>query len=87
MLKKGYSYGNGVDFSRVALNQARGFLAEFNPYTAFYTIGIGNKDNWKHLKELSEAHGYDQRDDWRRITYPDGKIKIHSSKICCTEKC
>lgn len=58
-LQKGYSYGNGVDFSRVALNQARGFLAEYNKnaYTAFYTIGIGNKDNWKHLKELTQAHG------------------------------
>ena len=58
-LQKGYSYGNGVDFSRVALNQARGFLSNFNgnSYTAFYTIGIGNKDNWKHLKELTQAHG------------------------------
>ena len=58
-LQKGYSYGNGVDFSRVALNQARGFLSLYNEnaYTAFYTIGIGNKDNWKHLKELTQAHG------------------------------
>ena len=58
-LQKGYSYGNGVDFSRVALNQARGFLTKFNSnsYTAFYTIGIGNKDNWKHLKELTQEHG------------------------------
>lgn len=79
-LQKGYSYGNGVDFSRVALNQARGFLAEFNPYTAFYTIGIGNKDNWKHLKELSEAHGYDQRDDWRRIKYKNGDLKFIRAK-------
>ena len=58
-LQKGYSYGNGVDFSRVALNQARGFLSLYNEnaYTAFYTIGIGDKDNWKHLKELTQAHG------------------------------
>ena len=25
-LEKGYSYGNGVDFSRIALNQARGLF-------------------------------------------------------------
>lgn len=69
-LQKGYSYGNGVDFSRVALNQARGFLAEYNEdsYTAFYTIGIGNKENWKHLKELTQAHGPSEftGDDHRR---------------------
>ena len=69
-LQKGYSYGNGVDFSRVALNQARGFLSLYNKnaYTAFYTIGIGNKDNWKHLKELTQAHGPSEftGDDHRR---------------------
>ena len=69
-LQKGYSYGNGVDFSRVALNQARGFLSLYNEnaYTAFYTIGIGNKDNWKHLKELTQAHGPSEftGDDHRR---------------------
>ena len=61
-LQKGYSYGNGVDFSRVALNQARGFLANYNKdaYTAFYTIGIGNKDNWKHLKELTQVHAHSE---------------------------
>lgn len=80
-LQKGYSYGNGVDFSRVALNQARGFLSNFSkPYTAFYTIGIGNKDNWKHLEELSVAHGYDQRDDWRRIKYKNGDLKFIRAK-------
>ena len=55
--KAGYSYGNGLEFSRVALNQARGVLANINDYHAFYSIGVGNKVNWKHLKELTEAHG------------------------------
>ena len=61
-LKKGYSYGNGVDFSRIALNQARGFLSLYNDdaYTAFYTIGIGNKENWKHLKELTQVHAHSE---------------------------
>lgn len=59
--KSGYSYGNGIDFSRIALNQARGVLAysdeNYVKYNAFYSIGVGNKENWKHLKELTEAHG------------------------------
>ena len=57
----GYSYGNGLEFSRVALNQARGVLSysdeNYVKYHAFYSIGVGNKENWKHLKELTEAHG------------------------------
>ena len=85
-LQKGYSYGNGVDFSRVALNQARGFLSNFNDnsYTAFYTIGIGNKDNWKHLKELTQAHGPSEftGDDHRRWedVPPENKGKFIRAK-------
>lgn len=85
-LQKGYSYGNGVDFSRVALNQARGFLALYNEnaYTAFYTIGIGNKDNWKHLKELTQAHGPSEftGDDHRRWedVPPENKGKFIRAK-------
>ena len=66
-LEKGYSYGNGVDFSRIALNQARGLLSMPNEYSAFYSIGVGNEENWRHLKELTEAHGYDQNRDWSTV--------------------
>lgn len=61
--ESGYSYGNGRYFSRVGLNQARGFLSTLDGYSAFYSIGIGNPNNWKHLKELTQAHGHDQRTD------------------------
>ena len=61
--KKGDSYGNGQYFSRIALNQARGLLSTLDGYSAFYTVGIGNENNWKHLKELTQAHGHDQRTD------------------------
>ena len=65
--KRGDSYGNGQYFSRIALNQARGLLSTLDGYSAFYTVGIGNKNNWKHLKELTQAHGHDQRTDtWAR---------------------
>lgn len=86
--KTGYSYGNGIEFSRVALNQARGFLSEIGKkhpflgkYHAFYSIGVGNKENWKHLKELTEEHGFDQRKIWDEILQPkDGKPKYKRAK-------
>ena len=65
--KEGYSYGNGVEFSRVALNQARGILSENNKFNAFYSIGVGNTANWKHLKELTQAHGPNQDRDWTKV--------------------
>lgn len=64
---RGSSYGNGQYFSRVALNQARGYLSEISNYAAFYSVGIGNANNWKHLKELTEAHAYDQSDKWAKF--------------------
>ena len=66
-LEAGFTYGNGVGFSRVGLNQARGYLSRIKGLSAFYTIGIGNTNNWKHLKELTVAHGYDQSRDWSKI--------------------
>jgi len=66
-LAKGYTYGNGRDFSRVGLNQARGYLAQVGGYSAFYTIGVGNQQNWKHLRELTEEHGYDLDPKWASI--------------------
>jgi hypothetical protein len=66
-LAKGYTYGNGRDFSRVGLNQARGYLAQVGGYSAFYTIGVGNQQNWKHLRELTEEHGYDLDPKWANI--------------------
>lgn len=66
-LAKGYTYGNGRDFSRVGLNQARGYLAQVGNYSAFYTIGVGNQQNWKHLRELTEEHGYDLDPKWASI--------------------
>ena len=65
--KAGYSYGNGQYFSRVGLNQARGILSTLDGYAAFYSVGIGNTENWKHLKELTQAHGYDQSSKWKKF--------------------
>ena len=79
-LKYGDSYGNGVDFSRVALNQARGILAMPNEYSAFYSIGVGKKENWKHLKELTEEHGHDQVKDWIAAGGKDRPDKFINAK-------
>lgn len=76
-LKKGDSYGNGVDFSRVGLNQARGYLSKADQYAAFYSIGIGDEANWKHLKELTEAHAHDQSDKWK--AFGDKYIRAKSA--------
>lgn len=65
--KAGYSYGNGQYFSRVGLNQARGILSTLDGYAAFYSVGIGDTENWKHLKELTQAHGYDQSKKWEKF--------------------
>ena len=82
--QSGYSYGNGLEFSRVALNQARGVLSysdeNYVKYHAFYSIGVGNKENWKHLKELTEEHGFDQRKIWDEILQEDGKPKYKRAK-------
>ena len=76
-LKKGDSYGNGVDFSRVGLNQARGYLSKADQYAAFYSIGIGDESNWRHLKELTEAHAHDQSDKWK--AFGDKYIRAKSA--------
>lgn len=67
IFKAGYSYGNGQYFSRVGLNQARGILSTLDGYAAFYSVGIGDTENWKHLKELTQAHGYDQSSKWAKF--------------------
>ena len=79
--KKGYSYGNGVEFSRVALNQARGILSKNNKFNAFYSIGVGNTENWKHLKELTQDHGPNQDRDWTKVAAgrPDKYIDAKSA--------
>ena len=66
-LNRGTSYGNGKTFNRVGLNQARGFLTKVGGYVAFYSIGVGNSENWKHLKELTQPHGYDLDPKWETI--------------------
>ena len=50
---KGWSYGNGYSINFAALNQARGELSQLSNVDAFYSIGVGNSDNWKYLNDLA----------------------------------
>ena len=58
--KKGYSFGNGysVDFS--ALNRARGELRGLTAADAFYSIGVGNEENWKSLNDFAMGQCYNE---------------------------
>ena len=56
----GYSFGNGysVDFS--ALNRARGELRGLTAADAFYSIGVGNEENWKSLNDFAMGQCYNE---------------------------
>ena len=58
-LKEGWSYGGGRGYQDHALTYARGLLAQLGDIDAFYSVGLGPKANWPHLKDLtgkSEKH-------------------------------
>lgn len=51
--KNGYSYGSGVGYEQSALTQARAELAKLNKIDAFYTWGLGPKENYSQLEKLT----------------------------------
>ena len=51
--ENGYSYGSGRGFEESALTQARAELRNLNEVDAFFTVGLGPKENYEHLTELS----------------------------------
>lgn len=58
-LKEGWSFGGGRGYQDHALTYARGLLAQLGDIDAFYSVGLGPKANWPHLKDLtgeSEIH-------------------------------
>ena len=62
---KGWSYGNGYSINFAALNQARGELSQLSNVDAFYSIGVGNSDNWKYLNDFAMGQAYNK--DGERI--------------------
>lgn len=47
-----YVYGNGGSYDSNALDQAKTFLGTMTNMQYFYTVGIGSKNDYAHLKEL-----------------------------------
>ena len=72
--KKGWSYGNGYTINFPALNQARAELSKLKNVDAFYSIGVGSKDNWKYLNGFAMGQ-YNNEDGVQKGTYnSDGKL-------------
>lgn len=61
--KVGYSIGNGRTIDFAALNQARGELHQITDIDAFYSIGVGNKNNWNHLNDFAMGQWYNENRD------------------------
>ena len=58
--KEGYSIGDGRSIDFAALNQARGELHQITNIDAFYSIGVGNKNNWNYLNDFAMGQWYDE---------------------------
>ena len=58
--KEGYSIGNGRSIDFPALNQARGELHQITKIDAFYSIGVGNENNWNYLNDFAMGQWYDK---------------------------
>ena len=60
LYEEGYSIGNGRSIDFPALNQARGELHQITKIDAFYSIGVGNENNWNHLNDFAMGQWYDK---------------------------
>ena len=68
---KGWSYGNGYSINFAALNQARGELSQLSNVDAFYSIGVGNSDNWKYLNDFAMGQAYNSDGKHIKVTEPN----------------
>lgn len=60
--EEGQSIGNGKTIYYPALNDARAEIRSFKDIDEFYSVGIGDKKNWKHLNELAMGQYRDDKD-------------------------
>ena len=68
---KGWSYGNGYSINFAALNQARGELSQLSNVDAFYSIGVGNSDNWKYLNDFAMGQAYNSDEEHIKVKEPN----------------
>ena len=73
--KVGYSIGNGRAIDFAALNQARGELYKIRNVDAFYSIGVGNKNNWQYLNDFAMGQLYDENGNKKTDIKPEDEKK------------
>ena len=85
--EEGWSIGNGYSVDFAALNQARGELHSLTVADAFYSIGVGNKENWKYLNDFAMGQYYDEDgkhregDAYNEQKHPDRREKALQNNI------
>lgn len=73
--EEGYSIGNGRAIDFAALNQARGELYKIRNVDAFYSIGVGNKNNWQYLNDFAMGQLYDENGKKKTNINPEDEKK------------
>lgn len=79
--KEGNSIGNGRAIDFAALNQARGELYKIRNVDAFYSIGVGNKNNWQYLNDFAMGQLYDEDGEPRKDIKEDDKKKYREKAL------
>jgi len=86
--KKGWSFGNGYTVDYAALNTARGELHSLTNVDAFYSIGVGNTENYEYLNDFAMGQ-YFNKDGQKNTTdskaHPDrrGKALLDGVRYKC----
>lgn len=78
---KGWSFGNGYSIDFAALNRARGEIHSLTAADAFYSIGVGKKENWDYLNDFAMGQYYDEdgnhrtHENYDETKHPDRREK------------
>ena len=88
--EEGWSFGNGYTVDYAALNTARGELHSLTNVDAFYSIGVGNTENYKYLNDFAMGQyfnkdGIDQYTPEAKKQHPDrrGKALLDGVRYKC----
>ena len=88
--QKGWSFGNGYTVDYAALNTARGELHSLTNVDAFYSIGVGNTENYEYLNDFAMGQyfnkdGIDQYTPEAKKQHPDrrGKALLDGVRYKC----
>lgn len=79
--REGWSFGNGYSVDFAALNRARGEIHSLTAADAFYSIGVGKKENWNYLNDFAMGQYYDEdgnhrtHENYNETKHPDRREK------------